>query len=56
MAIPIIYNFRSVKARWTSAIVAVLGIAGRSACLSPCFRWLAGFERRSSLRVQLTTR
>ena len=28
MAIPIIYNFRSVKARWTSAIVAVLGIAG----------------------------
>ncbi len=28
MAIPITYNFRSVKARWTSAIVAVLGIAG----------------------------
>jgi len=28
MTIPIIYNFRSVKARWTSAIVAVLGIAG----------------------------
>jgi putative ABC transport system permease protein len=28
MAIPIIYNLRSVKARWTSAIVAVLGIAG----------------------------
>jgi len=28
MAIPIIYNFRSVKARWTSSIVAVLGIAG----------------------------
>ena len=28
MAIPIVYNFRSVKARWTSAIVAVLGIAG----------------------------
>lgn len=28
MAIPIIYNFRSVKARWHSAIVAVLGIAG----------------------------
>ncbi len=28
MAIPIIYNIRSVKARWTSAIVAVLGIAG----------------------------
>src|ERR1700733_15764249 len=28
MAIPGIYNVRSVKARWTSAIVAVLGIAG----------------------------
>jgi putative ABC transport system permease protein len=28
MAIPIVYNFRSVTARWTSAIVAVLGIAG----------------------------
>lgn len=28
MAIPVIYNFRSVKARWASAIVAVLGIAG----------------------------
>lgn len=28
MAIPVIYNFRSVKERWTSAVVAVLGIAG----------------------------
>jgi putative ABC transport system permease protein len=28
MAIPLIYNIRSVKARWTSTIVAVLGIAG----------------------------
>jgi putative ABC transport system permease protein len=28
VAIPLIYNFRSVKARWTSAIVAVVGIAG----------------------------
>jgi putative ABC transport system permease protein len=28
MPIPIIYNLRSVKARWTSAVVAVLGIAG----------------------------
>lgn len=28
MAIPLVYNFRSVKARWTSAIVAVVGIAG----------------------------
>src|SRR5215468_5071995 len=28
MAIPIIYNLRSVRARWSSAIVAVVGIAG----------------------------
>ena len=28
MAIPVIYNFRSVRQRWPSAIVAVLGIAG----------------------------
>ena len=28
MAVPIIYNLRSVRARWLSAIVAVLGIAG----------------------------
>lgn len=28
MAIPIVYNFRSVRARWASAIVAVVGIAG----------------------------
>src|SRR6202166_2058095 len=28
MAIPFVYNIRSVKARWTSSIVAVLGIAG----------------------------
>jgi putative ABC transport system permease protein len=28
LAIPVVYNFRSVRQRWTSAIVAVLGIAG----------------------------
>src|SRR5215813_15293252 len=28
MAIPVVYNFRSVKQRWASAVVAVLGIAG----------------------------
>jgi len=28
MPIPLIYNVRSVKARWTSTIVAVVGIAG----------------------------
>src|SRR5215468_8141935 len=28
VAIPLIYNVRSVRARWTSTIVAILGIAG----------------------------
>lgn len=28
MAIPIVYNLRSVKQRWNSAVVAILGIAG----------------------------
>ncbi|HXC42077.1 MAG TPA: ABC transporter permease [Candidatus Dormibacteraeota bacterium] len=28
MSIPIIYNLRNIRARWTSAIVAILGIAG----------------------------
>ncbi len=28
MAIPLVYNVRSVRARWTSTIVAVMGIAG----------------------------
>src|SRR5216683_798396 len=28
MPIPIVYNLRSVKSRWTSTIVAVIGIAG----------------------------
>jgi len=28
MAIPVIYNLRSVRQRWSSAVVAVLGIAG----------------------------
>jgi putative ABC transport system permease protein len=28
MAIPVVYNLRSVRARWPSAVVAVLGIAG----------------------------
>jgi putative ABC transport system permease protein len=28
MAVPIIYNLRSLRARWVSAIVAVVGIAG----------------------------
>jgi putative ABC transport system permease protein len=28
MSVPLSYNFRSIKVRWTSAIVAVIGVAG----------------------------
>ena len=28
MAVPIVYNLRSMKARWLTAVAAVLGIAG----------------------------
>src|SRR5262249_10325289 len=28
MGIPLVYNLRSLRARWTSTVVAVLGIAG----------------------------
>src|ERR1700730_7327281 len=44
MAIPVVYNLRSVRARWTSAIVAVAGIAGTVGVfvamlsLARCFR------------------
>ena len=28
MAIPLVYNLRSLRARWASTVVAVVGIAG----------------------------
>jgi len=28
VAVPLIYNVRSLRARWASTVVAVLGIAG----------------------------
>ena len=44
MAIPIIYNVRSVKARWTSAIVAVLGIAGTVGVFVAMLSLARGFQ------------
>jgi putative ABC transport system permease protein len=44
MAIPVIYNFRSVRARWTSAIVAVLGIAGTVGVFVAMLSLLRGFR------------
>ncbi len=44
MAIPIIYNIRSVQARWTSTIVAVLGIAGTVGVFIAMLALARGFE------------
>jgi putative ABC transport system permease protein len=44
MAIPIIYNVRSVRARWTSTIVAVLGIAGTVGVFVAMLSLARGFQ------------
>ncbi len=44
MAIPIIYNLRSVRARWTSSVVAVLGIAGTVGVLIAMLSMAEGFR------------
>lgn len=44
MAIPLIYNIRSVRQRWTSAIVAVLGIAGTVSVFIAMLSLARGFE------------
>ena len=44
MAIPLVYNVRSVKARWTSTIVAVLGIAGTVGVLVAMLALASGFK------------
>lgn len=44
MAIPLIYNLRSLKARWTSTVVAVLGIAGTVGVFIAMLSLARGFE------------
>ena len=44
MAIPLIYNVRSVRARWTSSIVAVLGIAGTVGVFVAMLSLARGFQ------------
>jgi putative ABC transport system permease protein len=44
LAIPIIYNLRSVRARWTSSVVAVLGIAGTVGVLIAMLSMAEGFH------------
>ena len=44
MAIPFIYNVRSLRARWTSTVVAVLGIAGTVGVFVAMLSLARGFE------------
>ena len=44
MALPLIYNLESVRARWTSTIVAVLGIAGTVGVFVAMLALARGFE------------
>ena len=44
MAIPLAYNLRSVRARWASSIVAVLGIAGTVAVFVAMLALARGFR------------
>lgn len=44
MAIPLIYNIRSVKTRWTSTVVAVIGIAGAVGVFVAMLSLARGFQ------------
>jgi putative ABC transport system permease protein len=44
MALPLIYNLESVRARWTSTIVAVLGIAGSVGVFVAMLALARGFQ------------
>src|SRR5215469_7030253 len=44
MAIPVVYNFRSVKVRWLSALVAVFGIAGTVGVFVAMLSLARGFQ------------
>lgn len=44
MALPLVYNVRSVRARWVSAVVAVLGIAGTVGVFVAMLALASGFQ------------
>ena len=44
MAIPLVYNLRSVRRRWASSLVAVLGIAGTVAVFVAMLALARGFQ------------
>ena len=44
MAIPLLYTVRSVRQRWTSALVAILGIAGTGGVFAAMLAMASGFR------------
>src|SRR5918996_579964 len=44
MALPIVYNLRSVRQRWASSLVAVLGIAGTVGVFIAMLALARGFQ------------
>jgi putative ABC transport system permease protein len=44
LAIPIVYNLRSVRQRWTSSVVAILGIAGTVGVFVAMLSMAKGFQ------------
>ena len=44
MALPLIYNFESVRVRWASTVVAVLGIAGSVGVFVAMLALARGFQ------------
>ncbi len=44
MAIPVVYNLRSVRQRWTSSVVAILGIAGTAGVFVAMLSLAHGFK------------
>jgi len=44
LAVPVIYNLRSVRVRWVSSVVAVLGIAGTVGVFVAMFAMARGFK------------
>src|SRR5260370_4488734 len=44
MSVPVAYNFRSIRVRWASAVVAVLGIAGTVGVFIAMLSLARGFQ------------
>ena len=44
MAIPLVYNIRSASERWTSSLVAIIGIAGTVAVFVAMLALARGFQ------------